>query len=510
MEISPGSVATTHAHRAIGLMHPKGVVGTAWFRGRGYDESIIDAPLASRERGVPDLLLLVPDQAELRSTPWMAEAYLEIRRLISRGGIVYVLVPPHHRSAVKRQLHAMGLASEPYVHSNPGSRPSFIAPITAGALRSAVEHTVWLGPRMRVLYGRASRLRLVRRGLERFAPTLGYLVHAQGLVPFGWLSQITSDLPGSYDVVVRPSWRGASGAGILQCVSRRRDGSSLVVKVAHSEHAVDAVRREYQNLERFGACAIRAGAQVASPITAARVNGLFVAVQTALEGVPAALVLRRSPDRIVTVIDLLGGWLQRWYRSTALAQTLTEGHVARWLWEPLDHLRAEIDPLGTYQRWLEGLVSAISETCVPVVAAHSDLTMTNVLFERCRGLGIVDWEVAESEALPLTDFFYAVTDAIVATHGMSRQDAFRAGFAGTGEYRRVTEQWLARLAAGLDLTGHAVELALHSCWLHHARNEATKRQATEPRPYLDLLRWLARNPDAVPLPGAVGGGVRNA
>ena len=506
MEISPDAVATAHVHMALGLMHPNGVVRTAWFRGGGYDEAIVEAPLPSREGGVHDLLLLVPDETELFSSPWMAEAYRDIQRRIYRGGIAYVLLPPNHRSSVRRQLRAAGLACEPYVHSSRGARPSFVAPMTAGALRSAVDHTVWLSPRMRVLCGRGSRLRLVRWGLERFAPTLGYLVHAREQLPFGWLSQFAPGLPDSYDVVIRPSWRGRSGAGMLQCVSRRRDRPSLIVKVAHSEGAADSVRREHENLNRFGGSATRAGARVADVITNARVNGLHVHVQTALDGVPAALALRRSPDHIVTVIDLLGGWLHRWNGSTAVVQTVTEGHVAKWLRKPLEHLRTEGYPLGSYERQLEGLIATISGMCLPVVPAHSDLTMTNVLIDRSRRLGIVDWEVAESEALPLTDFFYSVTDAIVAAHGMSRQESFQAGFARNGRYRRITGRWMLRLAAGLDLPGSAVELALHTCWLHHARNEAAKRRTTGQRPYWELLCWLARNPDSVPLPGVVDAG----
>ena len=505
MEISPGSLSVTHAHLAIGLLHPQGGVRTVWFRGSGYDGAIGEPPPAAREGGDPALLLLVPDETELRSNVWMSEARRDLRRRISGGGIAYVIVPPRHRTAVRRRIRAMGLVCDPYVHSQPGARPSF-SPMTAVALRAAVAQTVWLTPRMRVLCGRAFRLSLMRSGLERFAPTLGYLVHAREQLPFQWLSRISPDLPGSYDVVVRPSWRGGSSPSMLQCVSRRRDRPSLVVKVAHLEGAADAVRREHENLEQLGASATGAGARVARVIAAASVGGLRVHVQTALDGVPAAFALRHSPDRIVPVIDLLGTWLHRWNGLTAVIKKVTEEHVARWLWSPLERLRADVDPLGSYQLRLEGLIATISGTRLPVVAAHSDLTMTNVLLlDRSRRLGIVDWEVAETEALPLTDFFYAVTDAIVAAHAMSRQDAFRAGFARTGRYRRLTGRWLVRLATGLNLPGSAVELALHGCWLHHARNEAAKRTATERRPYVDLLCWLAGNPDAVPLPGVEGG-----
>jgi thiamine kinase-like enzyme len=44
---------------------------------------------------------------------------------------------------------------------------------------------------------------------------------------------------------------------------------------------------------------------------------------------------------------------------------------------------------------------------VVITAAHNDLTMANVLTSR-EGIGILDWEAAVADGLPMTDLWYAL------------------------------------------------------------------------------------------------------
>ena len=128
----------------------------------------------------------------------------------------------------------------------------------------------------------------------------------------------------------------------------------------------------------------------------------------------------------------------------------------------------------------------------PLVARHNDLTMWNVLVDRQGAIGVLDWAEADSAGLPLTDFFYAVTDAAAACEGYThRLEAVRACFEPGGiRFDRVT-LLQEKLRESLQLSPEAVELAFHACWLRHARNEQRSTHASGGE-FLAIARWLAR------------------
>jgi aminoglycoside phosphotransferase (APT) family kinase protein len=129
---------------------------------------------------------------------------------------------------------------------------------------------------------------------------------------------------------------------------------------------------------------------------------------------------------------------------------------------------------------------------MPQVDAHNDLTMANILLDDDGGMGIIDWETGKARALPLVDFFYAITDAVrIACGWADRLDAFRACFAADGVYAPAVARLQARLAAVVNMSADMAELCFHACWLHHAANEHRSSHASEPRPFLRIVQWLA-------------------
>ncbi len=113
--------------------------------------------------------------------------------------------------------------------------------------------------------------------------------------------------------------------------------------------------------------------------------------------------------------------------------------------------------------------------------------------DRRGGIGIVDWETGEESTLPLKDFFYAAGDAVAATARYSdRLAAVRDCFAAGGAHVRAIGRLQSSLVDALLVPAPVVELSFHSCWLGHAVNEGSKAGRGDPRPFRDIVQWLAR------------------
>ena len=130
---------------------------------------------------------------------------------------------------------------------------------------------------------------------------------------------------------------------------------------------------------------------------------------------------------------------------------------------------------------------------MPRVAVHNDLTMWNVLVDRDGSIAIVDWEGAESAALPLADFFYAATDAAAAVRRYAdRLDGLVACFTTGGRHAIMVGEMQARLCGALGMTARQAELCFHACWLRHAVDERRLGRESDRAPFLEIVEWAAR------------------
>jgi len=212
-------------------------------------------------------------------------------------------------------------------------------------------------------------------------------------------------------------------------------------------------------------------------------DGLAVAVESGIEGRAAALVLGERPRLLGEVLDRLAGPLERWSRETASDRRADAALLEREVLAPARALAAELPE--EYPAWLEGRCSEVEGMALPAVAAHNDLTMANVLLGRRGGIGIVDWDTARADGLPLVDFLYASVDAhAAADRYRDPAESFAACIASP-----EVEAHRARLAAALGLEPAVAELCFHACWLGHAANEAGRPEGT--RPFLRIVRRLA-------------------
>ena len=119
----------------------------------------------------------------------------------------------------------------------------------------------------------------------------------------------------------------------------------------------------------------------------------------------------------------------------------------------------------------------------------------NVLVDGSDDLGILDWEDASEDGLPLTDFVYAAADAVAVVQGYGdRAAAVRACFEATGERTPFVERLSGRLAEALGLTDVVREVCFHACWLHHAENEVDREALDGSGAFATILRAVAAAP----------------
>jgi hypothetical protein len=287
-------------------------------------------------------------------------------------------------------------------------------------------------------------------------------------------------------VVVAIGWRWPQSPIVLFCFAEDADEPWGIVKVGPDAD------REARMLELLGSAAEAAGARVPRLLADGHVGSKPALVETVLRGTPTASLLTHSPQRFGEVAEAVTDWLERWHGSTARPATVSPDLLERELFEPLAEIEARLPDAAAYRDWLAVRCAAVAGSEIQLVATHNDLTMWNVLLERQRAIGVLDWAEAADGGLPLTDFFYALVDAASACGGSaSRLDALRSCFDAVGSRADAVATLRERLRGRLRLAPELVELAFHACWLRHARNELRATGSSE-GPFQEIAAWLAR------------------
>jgi hypothetical protein len=217
-----------------------------------------------------------------------------------------------------------------------------------------------------------------------------------------------------------------------------------------------------------------------------------------LAGQVAAALLASRARAFSSVVCSVADWLDAWHRSTVVVRTLEPAELRRHVLEPAESLAGELQNGRGYVEWLTERTRDIAAAPFPLVSAHNDLTMFNVLVRR-NGLGVVDWESAAVERFPLTDLVYAAVDAAAAADRYEdRAIAFEDCLSSGGRHVRLVGQLLRRLATTVGATEDVAELSFHACWLHHAANEQRDARVGTERPFVAILRQVADRRDEWP------------
>jgi hypothetical protein len=188
----------------------------------------------------------------------------------------------------------------------------------------------------------------------------------------------------------------------------------------------------------------------------------------------------------------IADWLVNWHRTTATIRPLKREQLEQALVSTCDRLASYLQNAEEYRNLLIARGGTVVGNPIPFVATHNDLSMANILLDEHNQLGVVDWETGCLESWPLVDFFYAVTDAVrIAANCRDWLDAFKACYVPGGVYRVPVVAWQQQLQSAVGVSPGFAELCFHACWLHHAWNEHQVSQSGEPRPFLEIVQWLA-------------------
>ena len=423
-----------------------------------------------------DLVLLAPSRAEARDDSWVAGA-VEAARSVDRDGLVVVSGPRRLRSA----LGDAGL--RPAVHllhvpSVPESR--FVFPFPGAAASFALRELVPMGTVKRRL---APAIRFP--GASLLLPT-SVVFRPPGAKPLlDWLGHYGEPARDASAIVAR-SWR-FPGRTVVHRFSRG-PAPDLVVKIG-AESA-----REGEALREIAARARTARVDVPAIVQEDLVGGVPAIAEAPVAGVPAPEALRGSPQRAHQLLREIAEWLAEWNRATEVRRTFTSQDAERLVLAPADRLAVELNGGEAFVRRLQSLCAACDGAELPFVDTHNDLTAANVLLGREGQLGVIDWESAEADRLPIGDLAYAAADFAAAVAGYrDRPAAFEEAFGRFGAFAGVTSELIDQAAASHSMTPEARELAIASCWLLHAENERAhaERGTAGGRPFGRILERLA-------------------
>jgi hypothetical protein len=474
-------------------LHPDGHASTYAVLGSGCPESL-RPDLQATADGKADLFIFAPSAAECNSKGWLEASAKSMCHHLSEDGVGYVLALPHWRGKVMRLLRQAGLVPDmAFWHFPDWYSSQFLVPMDSNPARFAVDVILPEPSFKRSLARQMLRYSGTRQFLTMFWHWTGMTVRQPGARPlFEWLLQGDPQRSWAGNAIVRTSWRGSDSASIAYGFFRRDVFPCVVAKTVKVDDATVHPDREALVLEKLGPGVRRAGARVPE-ITGRQKNSQCSSLLLSyLPGQAASDLLKGNPVMLSPVMMRIVDWLDRWHRATVNLQPLTWEQFEQALLFPLDRLAASMQNADRYRAWLVTQGQSIIGYPIPMVASHNDLTMANILMDKENRLGLVDWATGCPESWPLQDFHYAVTDAVrIAANCSNWLEAFKACYTQGGTYTALVAAWQERLQSSIGLSPDFAEFCFHACWLHHASNENEVIRPGEPRPFFEIVQWLA-------------------
>lgn len=314
----------------------------------------------------------------------------------------------------------------------------------------------------------------------------------------------TSLVPGPVSVLALhdgrrfAEWLGPLGPIAAATRSPREDATTATLRCGPSRAGPDAVVQI--GMDQAGEDRIRrAAAGLRDLAPTARDVGIRVPVER--EGPAEALttgvvpggdlfrVLHRNPGALTKSAGLVVDLVSRWNEATtrSVDDSFRHGVVGPEIASDLATIRSVTD-IGP---WCDDLLERWSDDdlCPRVaVIAHRDLTSWNVLVDADGGVGIVDWESATADGLPLQDLWYLLADLLVTT-GRSRTEAVLALRRGEAPLPAAMLAAVERLRTGLGIDDRQRGLLFDLTWVTHAANEI-RRGSTGP--FVAVVEALAQ------------------
>jgi hypothetical protein len=448
-------------------------------------------PEIRTDSGTADFAVLAPDKSESSDGAWLEHAVGAIAGNTHPNAVVYVLAPVRCRFRIARMLRNHGFAY----------RRSVLHLPSVAASRYMVETN---NSSMMYLIGEATAARAYGRLATRVAGVPAMLcavvpaLNAAGLVFTRSGSGVRPAIAAfeSVAAAVRTSWRGHRGAATVQLFGPRSGAPLCVGKMRLQQSEYRRTLEEAECLRHAAGTLQTSSARVPEVLTIGGTENFPVLYESALQGTSAARILQQSPSQVAELCKRIGLWLGEWNRATAAPGTLSREVLEQYIFHPAQCLMPELTAGQSYVEWLTLLCSGLADRSFVFAAAHHDLTMRNVLVAGDGTLGIIDWEEYREFALPFTDLFYAVSDAIAASEGYrDRAATIGEAFTHEGRYARWVRPLIAAAAETTGAARGAAVLAFHACWLQHAFNE--RESGAAERPFLRVLEAVVSRRDEI-------------
>jgi hypothetical protein len=456
------------------LLLPSGFAETALVLGDACPAALApSAPEPGSDETAVDLIIVAPSKAQEQDPSWVEETVRRTALRLAAAGIAYVV--PASARAVSRALQLRELRRhEMLLHVPDTARSHHVVPLGTAAARYALSGQL----RMKSSKRLAARTLLRSPALAARAPT-GLVFRRRTAAPLAsWL----------FDPDPPPVKASA-------LVSRRSDDAGAVLlRFPGGESQPDAVAKvspqgcqELEALRMLAPAAARAGVRVPDVLSSGFLGTVPVVLESAVAGEIAARQLEQKRLAPAELHERLAEWILQWGRFTRRERPIRSDDLERLVLAP----GAELLPdQPQYRDRLSALCDEVAGSRCPFVASHGDLTASNIVIDEAAGLGVLDWEKASKESLPLMDFFYAAADAVAAVGGYAdRPGSVVDCFAREGQHTEHVAGLIRRLSLALDVSPTVQELCFHACWLHHAGNE-TERTARGP--FLAIIEMVAR------------------
>jgi hypothetical protein len=427
--------------------------------------------------GTVDLVILAPSRTQRRDRRWVRQAADTAASRLSQTGIAYVV--PGSAIRLRRALVAEGLRStETVLHIPDVSRTRYLVPLGTAAERWALAGGIAINRRKRLLAAG-----LGRRGRAAVGPTGAIHRRDPGHSLATWLFGLGGADPASGSAIVALPHAETDGAILFRFPGDRQDPDAVA-------KLTPGAGDELRALREIAPSAGDAGARVPRVLASRELGSMQLVLESVVSGRPAANLVAAGGIGTEEVQRRLADWLEAWNRSRARVRPINQADVARFVLAPAS--RAAVK--GRYLEFLQDLgARAIDREC-SFVPSHGDLTLANVLVDDYGPLGVVDWEHAREESLPLTDLLYAGVDTVAARcRYADRPGAFKACFMPGGEHAQSLVRLRRRSATALGLDEVVQTVCFHACWLQHAANEAD-RSSTK-GPFVTILDTIGSAPE---------------
>lgn len=473
------------------LLHPDGSAGTSLVLGGNCPQTLLPESSIPSEQEI-ELFIVAPTAEECIKKGWLECAVASVNQRLSKNGVCYLLVPPHWRwKTIKLLSHAGLVMDTSFWHFPNWAASHYLIPLKQGPIEFAVHRIIPASSWKKTLAKKILNYNGLQEFLRVFWKPVGVSFRrAEALPLFQWLFQ---EHPGK--AIVRRSWRGDHSAQILYAFSPSDAQPSAIIKTGSASSSSACIGREAKVLDLLTDGVRNAGARVPDVLRSQRIGQRSSLFLTPLHGQAVSDLLVSNPDLLSPLFTKIVRWLERWHITTKRVQQIDARQLEDAILIPLEKLAPYLQDGEGYLNWLSKQIRSVSATPLPVVATHNDLTMANVLMDD--QIGVVDWETGSAESWPLIDFYYAVTDAARIAHGYrSWLEAFKSCYEPQGSFSQEVRGWDRQLRSAIGISEPYAELCFHACWLHHAANEHAVSGPREPRPFLQIVQWLALNRDA--------------